>query len=354
MINLFNTHIETLSLHRVGNKSRNEAYFLSDAPYGLNDEIAPLLKEYFFKPFREKEENYFQFAHDVDLEFNEMYNFASEIFTAPTQENLHEVSKKITKHLFEQSNHPHIKNGEVYVAYLTNVSIDNNTVDAIGIFKSEIKADFLQFEEKGSNLEMVLQQGINLHKLDKGCLIFNYKKEEGYKILTIDSNRYDARYWLEHFLSVDAFQDENFMTKKYLKFCQDFAKDVVLPAEDKKEEVMFMNRSVNYFAKNDEFEETNFLNEVIDNPDLISEFKNYKVDRGEKYSIEDTTNFPIANNAVSDVRKKLKNVINLDTNVQIKLDFINPESAEKFVEKGWDEEKQMYYYLIYFNKEQKQ
>mgnify|MGYP001046779267 FL=1 len=351
MINLYNTHIETLSVHRVGNKSRNEAFFLSESPYGLNDEIMPLLKEFFFKSFREKEENYFQFAHDVDLEYNEMYNFASEIFANPG--SVHEVSKKITKHLFEQSNHPHIKNGEVYVAYLTNLSIDNNQVDAVGVFKSELQSDFLQFEENGSNLEMILQHGINLNKLDKGCLIFNHKKEEGYKILTVDSNRYDARYWLEHFLSVDAFQDENFITKKYLKFCQDFAKDVVLPAEDKKEEVMFMNRSVNYFAKNDDFVEQNFLNEVIDNPDLMSEFKNYKVDKGEKYSIEDVTTFPIANAAVSDARKKIKNVINLDTNIQIKLDFINPESAEKFVEKGWDEEKQMYYYLVYFNKEQK-
>jgi hypothetical protein len=34
------------------------------------------------------------------------------------------------------------------------------------------------------------------------------------------------------------------------------------------------------------------------------------------------------------------------------MDFINPESAEKYVEKGWDEEKQMYY-LVYFNKEEK-
>ena len=49
MINLFNAHIENLSIHRVGNKSRNEAIFLSDKPYGLNDEIVPLLKEYFFK-----------------------------------------------------------------------------------------------------------------------------------------------------------------------------------------------------------------------------------------------------------------------------------------------------------------
>jgi 37-kD nucleoid-associated bacterial protein len=351
MINLFNTHIESLSIHRVGNKSRNEAIFLSDNPYGLNDEIVPLLKEYFFKPFRDKEENYFQFAHDVDLEYNEMYKFATEIFENPSK--THEISKNITKHLFEQSNHPHIKNGEVYVAHLTNISIDNERVDAIGIFKSEIQTDFLQFEEKESTLEMILQQGINLNKLDKGCLIFNYKKEEGYKILTVDSNRYDARYWLEHFLSVDAFQDENFMTKKYLKFCQDFAKEVVLPAEDKKEEVMFMNRAVNHFAKNDMFEESNFLNEVIDNPDLISEFKSYKVDKGEKYSIEDLTSFPIANAAVSDARRSIKNVIHLDTNIQIKLDFINPESAEKYVEKGWDEEKQMYYYLVYFNKEQK-
>jgi hypothetical protein len=317
----------------------------------LTDEIVPLLKEFFFRPFREKEENYFQFAHDVDLEYNEMFNLATEVFTNPS--SVHEVSKKITRHLFEQSNHPHIKNGEVYVTYLTNISIDNQTVDALGVFKSELRTDFLQFEERGSNLEMILQEGINLNKLDKGCLIFNYKKEEGYKILTVDSNRYDARYWLEHFLSVDAFQDENYMTKKYLKFCQEFAKEVVFPAEDKKEEVLFMNRAVNHFAKNDTFEETKFLNEVIENPDLIPEFKSFKADRGEKYSIEDVTSFPIANAAVSDARRSIKNVINLDTNIQIKLDFVNPDSAEKFVEKGWDEERQMYYYLVYFNKEQK-
>jgi len=351
MLNLFNTHIDSLSIHRVGNKSRNENVFLSETTYSLTDEIVPLLKEFFFRSFREKEENYFQFAHDVDLEYNEMFNLATEVFTNPG--SVHNVSKKITRHLFEQSNHPHIKNGEVFVTYLTNISIDNQTVDALGVFKSELRTDFLQFEERGSNLEMILQEGINLNKLDKGCLIFNYKKEEGYKILTVDSNRYDARYWLEHFLSVDAFQDENYMTKKYLKFCQEFAKEVVFPAEDKKEEVLFMNRAVNHFAKNDTFEETKFLNEVIENPDLIPEFKSFKADRGEKYSIEDVTSFPIANAAVSDARRSIKNVINLDTNIQIKLDFVNPDSAEKFVEKGWDEERQMYYYLVYFNKEQK-
>jgi len=355
MLNLFNTQIESLSIHKVGNKSRNEPIFLSDAPYRLSDEITPLIKEFFFKPFREKEENYFQFAHEVDLEFNDMFRWASDIFDSPGK--THSISRLIAGHLFEQSNHPHIKNGEVYVAYLTGVSIDNTVVDAIGIFKSEMLHDYIKVQEEQqidkSNLDVKLEQGISLEKLDKGCIIFNYKKEEGYKILTVDSNRYDARYWLEHFLSVDAFHDENFLTKKYLKFAQDFASEVVFPAEDKKEEVMFMNRTMNHFAKNDQFEESAFLNEVIDNPDLIAEFKSFKVDKGEKYSIEDVSTFPISNTAVTDARRKIKNVINLDTGMTIKLDFVNPESAEKFIEKGWDEEKQMYYYLCYFNKEVK-
>lgn len=351
MINLFNAQIESLSIHKVGNKSRNEPIFISNEPYKLNDEITPLIKEFFLKPFREKEENYFQFAHEVDLDFNEIYLQSTRLFDNPQKS--HEISSIITRYLYEQSNHPHIKNGEVYVAHITNVSIDNNVVDAIGIFKSEIKSDFIELNENESHLDVILKQGISLDKLDKGCLIFNFKKEEGYKILTIDSNRYDARYWLEHFLSVDAFQDENFFTKKYLKFAQDFAKEVVGQAEDKKEEVMFMNRAMNHFAKNDQFEETAFLNEVLDNPDFIPEFKSFKADKGAKYSIEDISSFPISNSAVSDARRKFKNVISLDTNITIKLDFVNPESAEKFLEKGWDEEKQMYYYLAYFNKENK-
>lgn len=351
MINLYQTHIESLSIHRVGNKSKAEGAFISKEAYPINDELMPLLKEFFFKPFREKEENYFQFANEVDVAYNELYKIVSEAFDNPSE--IHEASKKITTHLYNQSQHPHIKSGEVYITYLNGLVIDNQKVDGIGIFKSELKHDFLQFEEKSDNLEAILQQGVNLKKLDKGCIIFNTEKETGYKILSTDANKYDTKYWLEHFLSVDALADDNFFTKKYLQLCQNFAKDVVFPAEDKKEEVMFMNRSMNYFAKNDEFEETNFLNDVIDNPDLIPEFKHYKEEKAPKFHIEDVTQFPISNTAVTASRKKIKNTIELDTNIQIKMDFINPESAEKFVEKGWDEEKQMYYYLVYFNKEQK-
>jgi hypothetical protein len=58
MINLYNAHIET-SIHRVGNKSRNEALFISEQPFSLQDEIVPLIKEFFLKPFREKKKTIF-------------------------------------------------------------------------------------------------------------------------------------------------------------------------------------------------------------------------------------------------------------------------------------------------------
>ncbi|WP_314894869.1 nucleoid-associated protein [uncultured Capnocytophaga sp.] len=373
MLELFNTQIESLSIHQIGNMQKGEPIFLSQQAYSLNDQITSILKEYFLKPFRDKEENYMHFVNETSLEFNEMFGIASEIFSNPS--TIHNHSLRIAQLLYEQSNHPHIKSGELYVAYLSHITLDNVKVEAIGIFKSEMKQNFLQFEQFQNQLDILLEEGVNVNKLDKGCLIFNLNEEEGYKILSVDSNRYDTKYWTEQFLGIDALADDAFFTKKYLKMCQDFAKEVVLPTEGKQEEILFMNRAVNHFAKNDEFEETHFLNEVLGDKvfkkefapeededeqfpregyiDLIPEFKNFKENKGKKYYIEDVSSFPIVNKAVSDMRKKIKNTIELDTNIQIQLDFINPESAEKFVEKGWDEERGMFYYLIYFNEEKK-
>jgi hypothetical protein len=43
--------------------------------FGLQDEIrCRLSKSFLKKPFREKE-NYLQFAHEVDLDYNDMYKY---------------------------------------------------------------------------------------------------------------------------------------------------------------------------------------------------------------------------------------------------------------------------------------
>src|SRR5690625_6076614 len=105
--------------------------------------------------------------------------------------------------------------------------MENERIDAIGIFKSEIKQDFLQFEENNNQLTAMLQQGVNLNKLDKGCLIFNTKveateegEETSYKVLSVDSNRYDTKYWLERFLGGEKIQNEAFFKKNNKNLCK--------------------------------------------------------------------------------------------------------------------------------------
>lgn len=354
MINLYGAQLESVSVHKVGNSCKKEGVITSNAPLRINDETTALLKEYFFKPFRTQEEHYYHFDHEVALDFNLLYHTSKAAFNPGLSILDHDLTKQIAKHLYAQSKHPHIKSGDLFVVHISNILLDNKKVDGIGIFKSEIKEDFFQIKNYG-NLDIAIQQGINVNKLDKGCLILNTEKENGYKVLSVDNNKYDTKYWLDNFLGVSTLSDSNYKTKKYLKFCQDFAKDVVVPLEDKQQEVLFLNRAVNHFAKHDVFDEEEFLQKTLPNADplMLKEFEHYKTQNSDKYGLSGVAAFDISNKAVSDARKKIKNVISLDTNVTIKLDFINPESASKFLEKGWDEERQMYYYLVYFNKETK-
>jgi hypothetical protein len=66
-----------------------------------------------------------------------MFKFATEIFDNPAA--LHETSKKSPSTL---SSSIHILKMEKFMLP-NNVNIDN-TLDAIGIFKSELQADFIQ------------------------------------------------------------------------------------------------------------------------------------------------------------------------------------------------------------------
>lgn len=353
MINLYSAAIDELSVHYVGNKNREEELFLSKEPYHMDSELIQQLNKYFFKPFRDKEEEYFHFTSEngADLSENLVYSLAKEALEHP--DKFHENSQKIAAHLYEQSNHPHIKSGEVYVALLSDCEVDNQLVEGIGIFKSEIKDSFMKLEENVENLKINIQEGINLNKLDKGCLIFNIDKEDGFKVLSVDSNRYDTRYWMEYFLNIVPLQDEKYMTKKYLKLCEDFSNDVIFPNEDRKEQVLFMNKSLDYFAKNDDFQEEEFINNVLPEPQYKEEFEGYKKHFQDDYKIEDMSAFNIQNDAVTTMRKKLKTSIKLDTDMEINLSFKDENTADKYLEKGYDEERGMYYYLLYYNEEKK-
>ena len=62
--------------------------------------------------------------------------------------------------------------------------------------------------------------------------------------------------------------------------------------------------------------------------------------------------FEISKPVLKAQKRKINNEIRLDTNIQIKLNFNNPESSHKFLEKGYDSKRGMHYYKVFFNNEE--
>jgi predicted nuclease of predicted toxin-antitoxin system len=142
MINLYNAHIETLSIHRVGNKVVTNL-FISEQPFSLQDEIVPLIKEFFLKPFREKKKTIFSLPMKLIWITTTCINSSAILKIRIVYMKIQRISQDI--YLSNQS--PILKR-EVYVTYLTNVNINNRWCHRC--FKSELQADFLQFEERNS------------------------------------------------------------------------------------------------------------------------------------------------------------------------------------------------------------
>ncbi|RZK80495.1 MAG: nucleoid-associated protein, partial [Pedobacter sp.] len=224
MISFFEASLAELSIHRIGNKAQDEFYVLSEHSIALKDNLlSNLLQQYFLSPFEKTNEIYHFFHPNTDLNLNEVYHFAAQIFE--NGDLFHENSKELAKYLYDVSGHPKIKAGELYVAFFENVQIEGQLFDAIGIFKSETKETYLKVYPENDGFGLSYEEGaININKLDKGCLIFNTDKEEGFRVAVIDQTNKSAEavYWKDEFLKLkirnDAFNQTNNVLGVYKNF----------------------------------------------------------------------------------------------------------------------------------------
>jgi len=349
MIDLSQARLTTLAVHKVGNKVRNEGVVSAKTLFELDDHMTEVLQDYFLKPF--KAEEFFKFTHDSDIALNEVNTYCKQIFSDSKEEFLNH-SIKILQHLYSVSAHPHIKSGELYVAHFRECEVDGVDLEAVGIFKSENKDVFLKVEGKEDDVDMTAEQGINIKKLDKGCLVFRTFEDDGFSVLMVDKGSEDTAYWRDDFLHVDRIQDNSFQTENFMNMTKDFCEDIFAMDQDKKEQVVFLNKSLNYFNKNKDFDLDNFKEEVLVQDDYKEKFDNYRKVFEEEAGLPPAEEgFPISKYAVRSVKKNFKSLIKLDTDIEIRLNPKNIEEASEYVERAFDEQRGMYYYKIYFNGE---
>jgi 37-kD nucleoid-associated bacterial protein len=347
MTEIDNVQLEQVIVHKVGNPSRGEQLKLSVNPLTLNDELVKsMLTKYFLGAFNENE--HYHFTHLSDVGLNKIYNYVSSIFN--DSKSFRQQSALLAQFLYSKSTHIKVKEGELYIASFKDVPFGNDFINAIGIFKSETKETFLKVFEHGESWEVIGEEGININKLDKGCLIFNSNKEEGYVVCIVDATnkQQDAQYWVKDFLQAEPYADSYHNTSKYMDMCRLFiTSDYADKFEvNKTDQIDLLNRSAEYFKTKEQFSLQEFTEEIIHYPEIADSFvqfkKNYEVSR--QFEMDDA--FDINLSAVKKQAKVFKSVLKLDKNFHIYI-----HGRRDLVERGYDEISGKHYYKLYFEEE---
>ena len=349
MFEFTDTSLKKIIIHGIGKYTENEGVNLSKAPAVLDEEVNDLLMKYFLNPF--KTEEFYEFTHDDNLDQNTLFNLVKDIFDNP-DDNFIEKSEKIAWHLYNVSTHSKITAGEMYVVYFDNVIVDKLEVDAIGIFKSETKENFIKVFEKNSNLEVTHDTGINIKKLEKGCLIFNDEDDTGYKISIVDklNKSNEAAYWRDDFLNVRRRKDNYSTTSNFLDIVKGFSEHVLNEENEveTQDKIAFLQRTQQYFKDKEQFNENTFENDVIGEESVVQAFNDYKDDyikSSDLPPIEDS--FDISKSAFKANNKYFRSIIKLDKNFHIYV-----HSKPEYIEKGYNEDKKMKFYKLYYNNEE--
>lgn len=101
-----------------------------------------------------------------------------------------------------------------------------------------------------------------------------------------------------------------------------------------------------YFKEKDSFDIDEFANEVIANADGIESFKNYKKSYEEEFDTSIADSFDISDAAVKKQAKAFKSIIKLDKNFHIYI-----HGNKELIEKGYDDDRVMNFYKVYFKEE---
>ena len=257
-----------------------------------------------------------------------------------------EQSQNAGRYLYDKSTHSQIKGGELCVVYFNNCEINNKSVDCIGLFKSENKETILKVNttEKGFNLKD--EKGININKLDKGCLIFNTREDDGYLISVVDNTNKssEAQYWKDEFLGIQPIKNEFHQTNQFLGITKQFVTQQLTQDFEvsKADQIDFLNRSVDYFKNNEKFDKREFEEKVFVDDSIIESFQQFDKNYNNEFDVETLKNFEISKQAVKKQARVFKSVLKLDKNFDI---YIHGD--RQLIEQGTEKDGRKFYKIYY-------
>ncbi len=284
-------------------------------------------------------EQQYEFFHETDTALNEVFTYSKKIFEQDS--SFLEQSQNMAKHLHSVSQHPNIKSGELFIGLFENCFLLNEVKKVLAIVKIDEKEMFL--DVKNDNNKMIIHgvDGINVKKINNMAIIVDMGEEKPPVVFIKTKRKEDIVYWQERFLNIKAADEHYHNTDLALNECKKY----ILKEENysNTEKLGFLNKTLDYFRNEDEFQVDHYIETVFDQADATQ--KDILVNAVKPYETV------ISDSALEKAEKKYKRKIKLDSNIEIQVNIQHIDQIDELIEVGYDEATNRKFYKIYFQDE---
>jgi hypothetical protein len=299
-----------------------------------------VLKDFFIKPFSSQKGEY-GFSHPVSLDYNIVFQSAVGLLE---NEDFVKCSQDIFRHLQSVSTLPSIKDGDIFVAKVEDVIMNDSYYEGLGIFKIESKSDFIEtFVDSKGNMQFSVKSGFPSNRIDKACLIvFSSEKPICY---LIDRSK-DTKFWRQDFLGLVPRITDYTQSKSTLQMFKSFIEERLpdISKVTKAEQVNMINKCSELMKKTEMLNINDAAHSLFNDAEIANQFAEYRKIFEQKENLTLQDSFGVDKKAVTVLKNARR--IRLDDTAEIHL-----LKTGNFLERGYDEERGMYYYTLFFSKE---
>lgn len=281
----------------------------------------------------------YEFFHETNIGLNEVYTYVKSIFDS--ENNFLEQSKNIATHLHSASQHPNIKNGELFIGLFDNCLMGSEIRKVIAIVKIDEKEMFLDVRNEQNKMIVNGVDGINVKKINNMVVIVDMGADTPPHVYIKTKRKEDIVYWQERFLKVKVADEHYHKTNLALTECKKY-----ILKEDSftnTEKLGLLNKTLDYFRNEEEFQVNDYIDTVFEKADPAQ--KDIIVNSVKPYETV------ISDSAIEKAEKNYKRKIKLDSNIEIQVNVRDIEQVDELIEVGYDEATNRKFYKIYFQEE---
>jgi hypothetical protein len=296
-----------------------------------------VLKDFFLKPFfRQKRE--YVFSHPVNISFNILYDACLKIFKGA---DFTSTSVEIAKHLISQTT-SQIKDGDLFIVKIEDVKIEKAYCDAIGIFKVETQRDFIETKvEDDGSIDISVTKGFTTNKIDKSCLVVFTPTVP--TVFVIDSSK-DTKYWKDNFIGVVPKSNSYNKSTLAVKLVQEFLSSDNGDVVDRETQISYLNRFTERMKSLDYMNVVQTMSSIVQDSNYLNLFEDYRIEFERRENVDFSDSFEVNHKAI--IKDKSSKRIKLDDTAEIYI-----FKSGSFIEHGFDSNRNMNYYKIYYSDE---